>query len=116
MHELSVTSSLIRLVVAECIKQKITKPKKIIVDLGGITAYSKDSVLFYYDILKNDEPLLRKTTLRINEIPGKILCNDCKKESVIQDACMMFCPCCSSRNVSIISGKEFLLKEIETKR
>jgi hydrogenase nickel insertion protein HypA len=114
MHELSATSNLIQMVVAECAKRKIVHPKKIVVDLGSFTSYSMDSLLFYFDILKRDEPLIQKTRLSIHKIPGKILCNSCKKKSTIQDACMIFCPKCHSTDISIQQGKEFILKKIET--
>ena len=113
MHELSVTSNLIQMVLAECKKRRITQPKKIFVDLGAFTSYSKDSVLFYYDILKQEQPLIRITTLVVNELPGRIRCNTCKKESTIMDASMMCCPHCSGIDIAIEGGKEFILKEIE---
>jgi hydrogenase nickel incorporation protein HypA/HybF len=113
MHELSVTNNLIQLVLTECKKRSITQPKKIIVDLGGFTSYSKDSVLFYYDILKKEHPLIRTTTLVVNELPGRITCNTCKKDITITDASFMCCPYCHGMDITIEGGKEFILKEIE---
>lgn len=113
MHELAVTNNLIQLVLTECQTRKITQPKKIIVDLGGFSSYSKDSVLFYYDILKKEHPLIKTTKLIVNELPGKIRCNTCKKDSTITDASMMCCPHCHGIDITIEGGKEFILKEIE---
>ncbi len=114
MHELAVTTSLIQMVVAECQKRKILHPKKIVVDLGKFTPYSKDSLQFYFDILKQDEPTLKDSKLYVHEIPGKIVCMRCKKKSIIQDACMMVCPKCHSSEVNIEKGTEFILRKIET--
>ena len=114
MHELAVTTTLVQMIVSECTSKKIANPKKIFVDLGFFTSYSKDSILFYYDLLKREEPFLRKTKLIINEIPGKISCKQCNKESVLKDAFMMCCPYCYSMDVEIRAGREFILKEIET--
>ena len=116
MHELSATNNLIQMVLTECAKRKITHPQKIVIDLGSFSSYSKDSLLFYFDILKHDEPLIRKTKLIINEVPGKITCKKCKKQHTVEDACMMFCPECHSGDIMVLSGKEFMLKEIETRR
>jgi hydrogenase nickel incorporation protein HypA/HybF len=113
MHELAVTSDLIQLVLTECKKGRITQPKKIFVDLGAFTSYSKDSVLFYYDILKKEQPLIRKTTLVVNEHPGKITCNTCKKDSTLSDPSLICCPHCHGMDIVIVGGKEFILKEIE---
>jgi len=50
MHELSITQNLIDLVAGECKKKNIIGPKKIIAELGSLTGYSKESILFYYDL------------------------------------------------------------------
>jgi hydrogenase nickel incorporation protein HypA/HybF len=112
MHELAITQNLIALVESECRKQHIFHPTKIIADLGFFTTYSKDSILFYYNILKKEIPLLSKTRLKINTIEGKILCHECKKVSTIHDPHMIFCGQCHSFDVEILKGKEFILKEI----
>jgi len=114
MHELTVTNTLVQMVLSECQQKKISHPQNIIVDLGLFTSYSKDSLLFYYDILKQEIPLLKDTALLIHEIPGKIQCNTCKHRSALKDPYMVLCPLCHSSDVAIVSGREFMLREIET--
>jgi hydrogenase nickel incorporation protein HypA/HybF len=116
MHELAVTNTLIQLILRECTDRKITSPKKIYVDLGNFTSYSKESILFYYDMVRRDFPLLSKSELLINEVPSKIRCKDCKKISTLEDMCMICCPVCQSTNLHIVSGKEFILRKIEATR
>ena len=112
MHELAVTQSLIEAIISECEKNKIKQPTKIIVDLGYFTSYAKESILMYYEIISKEFSKLNNTTLEINEIPGKIKCNQCKKNSIIKDAYMMFCTHCHSSDIKIIQGKEFIIKKI----
>lgn len=112
MHELAVTQSLINSVLEECKKNNITHVKKIVVDLGNFTSYVKDLVLFYFDLLKKDFDVLSKTELDINEIKGKIRCKECNKETMIEDPYLIFCKHCSSGDVEIITGKEFIIKEL----
>ena len=114
MHELSITQNLIDLVAGECKKNNINHPKKIIAELGSLTGYSKESIQFYYDLLSKETPVLAGTELDIREIRAQILCNSCKKKSVITEPCMMFCNRCGSQDIDIISGREFIVKEIET--
>jgi len=115
MHELAVTQSLIDLVVGECKKNNINHPKKIIAELGSLTGYSKESIQFYYDLLSKEMPVLAGTELDIREISAEISCNSCKKKSVITEPYIVFCDKCGSRDTEIISGREFIVKEIETK-
>ena len=111
MHELSVTKSLIDIIDSECRENRIT-PKKIIAELGTLTSFKPDPIIFYYDILKKENSLLRDSILVIESVQGKIKCNECKKESMLEDNIMIFCPKCKSSDVEIISGRDFKLKEV----
>ena len=113
MHELGVTQSLIDVVKYECEKNNIVNPKRVVVELGSLTSFKKDPILFYFDILKEENPLICDTELVINEIEGVVKCFDCEKESVIEDPCLIFCMNCDSTNVEVVKGKEFIIKEIE---
>ena len=113
MHELTITKTLIDLIISECKKEGIENPKKIITELGALTAYKKDQILFYYELLKKESPYTLNAELIIKETHGKIECNKCKKESVVKDALTIFCPACNCCDVSIIHGREFIVKEIK---
>jgi hydrogenase nickel incorporation protein HypA/HybF len=112
MHELAITTTLVRMIQEECKKKKVVNPKKIELELGRFTNYKKEPIEFYYDLLKKEIPLLEKSELIIREIKGKVRCNECKKESTIDDPLFTFCIHCNSGNVDIIYGKDILLKEI----
>lgn len=113
MHELAITNSLINLVLEECRDKKITKPRKIITELGELSPYSKDCVLFYYDLLKKDRSLISRTKLEIESVAGRIHCNCCGKESTIDNKYLIFCPDCDSFDIKLIQGNEFTLKKID---
>jgi hydrogenase nickel incorporation protein HypA/HybF len=113
MHELSITKQMIELITQECIERKI-KPSKIITELGSLCTFKKESVLFYFDVLKKEYPIIENSELAVNEIKGKVKCNKCLKESDIDDEIMLLCPLCDSCDVEIIDGKEFIIKEIIT--
>ncbi len=70
MHELSITRQLIEMITKEC-ESKIKKVKAITAELGQLTSYKKEPVLFYFDALKKDSPLVRNAKLLINETEGK---------------------------------------------
>ncbi len=112
MHELAITQNLIAMIEIECKKHQIQNPTKIIVDLGLFTTYSKDSILFYFNILRKELPFLQKTKLQIKVLQGKIQCADCHSESIVKDPHIILCQKCHSFNVQILQGREIILKEI----
>ena len=111
MHELAITKNLIETIISECNEQKII-PRKIITDLGALTSYKKEPIMFYYDILKKEKKLLFDAKLEINFIKGRILCNSCNSETEIEEDIILLCPKCESTDIKIVEGKEFKLREI----
>ena len=101
------------MIVKECEKNNIKKLKKVVLELGKLTTYKKESILQYFDVLKNDFPVLEDTNLEINVVPGKIKCNKCKKESIVKDIYLICCGYCNDHDVKIIEGKEVIVKEIQ---
>jgi len=108
MHELSITKELIRITLEES-----KCPHTIKVKLGRLTSYRKDPIIFYFDQLKNDHEVLKNSTLDIEEIDGQIKCNHCKKESIVNDPTMIFCPLCESSDITFIKGQDIVVESIE---
>jgi hydrogenase nickel insertion protein HypA len=113
MHELSITKALLDLVIKEC-EEHNAVPKTIVAELGSFTAYKKESILFYFDLLSKDLPLLKNAKLNIKEVKCKLHCNACKKDEYLKDPYDFFCSSCQSTNTAIIQGKEFKVIEIKT--
>jgi hydrogenase nickel incorporation protein HypA/HybF len=114
MHELNVTKKTMDLIKSECKENNIKNPKKIFLELGELTTYKKEPLVYYYNILKKESDLLKNTDLIIKEIPGKIKCKDCKKESLIKELYIIICPNCRSGNVNIIQGQNIKINKIQT--
>jgi hydrogenase nickel incorporation protein HypA/HybF len=112
MHELSITKQLIQNILHECKINNIKKPKKIQIELGILTTYKKDPILFYYNQLKKEISLLNNSNLDVLKINGELFCNNCNNTSSIIEPFMIFCPICESLNIKITKGKEFNLKKI----
>lgn len=114
MHEIEITKELIENLSRQCEIHGINNPKKIIARLGKLTPYAKDSILFYFNSLKKENTYLVDTTLVIEHENGKIRCNTCRKESYVQQPYAIECPYCHSDNCSIIEGKNFVVRSLET--
>ena len=112
MHELQITKEIIEQVISECRKRDLKYPKKVFVDVGSLSTFKKEPILYYYKILKKDYPYIAKTELLVTETDGKIRCNKCKKESRITDIYEITCPFCHANDIEITLGREVIIKEI----
>jgi hydrogenase nickel incorporation protein HypA/HybF len=112
MHEFLAAKNLIELTENECSKHKIQSPKKIIAELGSLQSYKKDPIIFYFEILKKESPVLQNCKLDLKEITAKMRCKSCKKTSVVSQPYLLFCGYCNSNDIEIICGKDFKLKKI----
>ncbi len=112
MHELGVTNTLIKQVLDELKERDIRKISEVVIEVGRLTSYSGESLVFYYDLLKAENERLKESSLIVEDIEPRIICKKCNKESVLTDRYMVFCPLCSSNQIKILSGHEFILKNI----
>lgn len=113
MHEHGITDEVVHQIVHSCEDEGIANPKKIIVKLGLLTTYRKEPVLFYFEGHKRELDILKNAELIIEEIEGKIICNNCRKESVVESSPLILCPKCDSEKVEIIQGKDIIIESIE---
>jgi hydrogenase nickel incorporation protein HypA/HybF len=58
-----------------------------------------------------DGTMLQETKLKIEILPGNAICKDCNKVFNFLEN-RGNCPNCASHNHEVLSGKEFLIKEI----
>ena len=114
MHEHGITNEVVHQIVHACEDKGITCPKKIIVELGLLTTYKKDPVLFYFEAHKKNISLLKDATLEIIEVQGKIKCKDCGEINIVDPSPLLLCPICDSANVEIIDGDKIIIKKIIT--
>jgi hydrogenase nickel insertion protein HypA len=114
MHEIGITKEIIRILEEECIKNNII-PKKIKLELGGITNYKEEPIRYYYDILSKGHSVLNNSQLEIINVKGKVNCKDCNKVTTIEDPYFVHCKNCKSFNVKIIEGKDLKVLEIISK-
>lgn len=112
MHELAATQDIIQTVIQFMTDKGITQIKTITLELGGFTNFQPEPIHFYFTGLKASLTGLSDSELVINFIPGKIKCNGCQGETVLDDPTFTICPNCESFDTSIISGKSFLIKSI----
>ena len=88
--------------------------EKVSFSAGKLHAIIRDSLLFNYDVVKEDYPQLKNSLLEFEEIPVVCECEECG-ERFEPDGALFVCPECSSSFVKLISGKEMSITGIEIK-
>ncbi len=111
MHELSIAKSIIDIVNENLTNDQKCKVKTVRVKVGKLTNILVDSLLFGFEALTR-ETNLEGVTLEVEQLPLRIKCNDCGKETELNDYAFQ-CPVCQGLAIQVISGQELIVKEIE---
>ncbi len=113
MHEASIVSQLLHIAIAECEKNGYKKIDSIKVTIGRATGIMIDALLFAFNVLK-EGTLASDSSLIVEEIPVRAMCNDCGEKIESNENYIIFeCPKCGSFSINLISGKELNITEME---
>ena len=110
MHEIGVVRSMVKTVTAFAEANQITDIAEIVVDVGELSLVIPEYVEELYPPVVKGTPL-ENTKLIVNIVPGMAECDDCDEIfNVIE--CNGHCPNCNSFNKTVLSGKDFTVREI----
>ena len=110
MHEMSITQNILEDVEQNLTNVQYSKIIDIKIKIGELTALDPSSLQFCYEALSKGTKF-EGVPLVIDEIPLTGHCNSCKNEINI-DNFLFVCGNCGSTDVTIISGEELILSEI----
>lgn len=111
MHELSLAQSMVSELMDYIGKNDIKTILEINVVIGKLSGVEKDPFEFAFPIAAEGTPLEHsKLNVEIQKVVIK--CNECGAETVL-DIPFMKCSKCASRNITLIKGKEFIIKSME---
>lgn len=111
MHEIGVLYKMLEQVESVAKEHHVKRVKKIEIELGELCGMLPVFFEQYYPPATENKELFKGSELSIRTIPGEGLCMDCKTLYNV----MRFegqCPKCKSRNKKIISGRDFVVKNI----
>lgn len=111
MHEIGTLYKIVKSVEKIAIENKATKVEFIALDIGELTGMMPIFFENYYPIVIEDKPMFNGSTLKMTEIAGEGICNNCGEKYNIK-AYEGACPVCGSRDKEILSGRELLIHEI----
>lgn len=111
MHEISILENVLKTCRKVAAENDVSHIQGITLSVGELSGIIPHFFTEYFPIITKDESLFDGTELKIREISGEALCQEC--------SCMYNvmktegkCPRCSSRNKTIIGGQEIILEEL----
>jgi hydrogenase nickel incorporation protein HypA/HybF len=111
MHELSLLVEVVRIVEDLVVENKIKKLKAIVLQVGEVSSVIPTFMEEYFPVVTLDKPFFKDTKLEIEMIPGEAKCLDCAEVFNIVKT-EGYCPKCNSFEKEVLSGREFLIKEL----
>ncbi len=110
MHELGLVIQIVRQVENYMVENNLKKVEKIVLQVGKLSEVYPKYLNDVYPIAVEGTKLA-DTILEIEETVGLGKCMDCHfVYDLIENENL--CPICNSKRFNVISGKEFLIKEL----
>lgn len=110
MHELGVIIEVVKQVEKFAREEDITKIETLILQIGELSSMIPKYMKSLYPAAI-EGTILENSKLEIEVIPGNGRCLDCGQIfNLMQEKGV--CPNCNSSNFELLSGKEFMIKEI----
>ena len=111
MHELAVAESLLKIVVEEGEKNGLKKVTQVRLRIGELSTVVPEAVSFSFDVIAQGT-LAEGAKLVAEESPVVAHCNSCDLDFEVKDM-VLICPRCQQMMLSLISGKELEVIDIE---
>ncbi|BCG46313.1 [NiFe] hydrogenase nickel incorporation protein HypA [Citrifermentans bremense] len=108
MHEMSITQSVVEICEGHAAGRKVTEVVLLIGELSGVVP---ESVEFCFEACTKGT-LLEGARLQLELVPGVGNCPACHGEFPISTL-FAACPGCGAFGLSIVSGEELRVKELE---
>jgi hydrogenase nickel incorporation protein HypA/HybF len=111
MHEIGIVRSMCKTVVDYAHEHNVKNVAEIVCEVGELSLVIPEYVEELFPPVKADIPELKDTKLILEIIPGLAECDDCDEIfNVVQHE--GYCPNCGSFNKTVLSGRDFNVKEI----
>ncbi len=110
MHELSIVIEVVKNVSEFAEKNGITKIDTLVLQIGELSTIIPKYIEDCYPAAI-DGTFMQDTKLKIEILPGNAMCRKCSKVFNLAENNGQ-CPKCSEKDFEILSGKEFMIKEI----
>ena len=111
MHEIGIVRSMCKTVADYAKENNIDRIAEIVLENGELSLVVSRYVEELFPVVADNDPLFKDTKLIIETVPGLAECDDCDEIfNVIENEGT--CPNCGSFSKTVMSGKDFTIKEI----
>jgi len=110
MHELGIMINVVNSIEKIAAENGVTKVETLVLQVGELSPVVPHYLEAVYPAAV-DGTLLKDTKLQIEVIPGNALCRHCGTEFNLMKN-KKVCPDCGQSDWELLSGTEFLIKEI----
>jgi len=117
MHELPITQSILDIVVKHAHTNNVKRVLSITLRIGELSDLDDEWIQKYFDYLSKDT-VAEMAKLKIERAPVVMKCNGCSHsfEAKIRENKEIACPeCGSTKNFTLISGREYYVKDMEVR-
>lgn len=113
MHELGIVIEIVKQIETYMTENDIPEVESLILQIGALSSVYPKFIEDVYPMAV-EKTKLKNTKLEIEVTPGIGKCNECSLAyDLIQNDNV--CPKCKATGFTIISGKDFMIKEIHVK-
>ena len=110
MHEIGVVRQMLKTVEEFAAENEIDDIVSIVLEIGDLSMIIPKYVEDIYSVVSKDTRF-EGTELVIEMVEGQGVCRNCKRAfPIVKNE--GYCPRCGKRNADIISGRDFIIKEI----
>ena len=110
MHEIGIVRQIVRTVTDFAQENDITNIAEVVVDCGELSLVIPKYLQDIYPVV-TEGTMLEHAKLVVNVIPGMAECDDCDEIfNVVEHK--GYCPACGSFEKTVLSGKDFGIREI----
>ena len=110
MHEIGIVRQLVRTVTDFAAENRVREVREVVVDCGELSLVIPEYLQELYPAVAKGS-ILENAKLSIHMVPGLAECEDCDEIfNVVEHK--GYCPNCGSFNKTVLSGKDFSIREI----
>ena len=111
MHEISLVRNIFNTLEAE-FSDRFSDIRTIHLTVGELSNVQPILMQNAFEAVLEDEPKYRNTTLAVEVLPIIIHCNNCNKETQVQQY-KFICGFCQTPSKNVIKGEEMLISKVE---
>jgi hydrogenase nickel incorporation protein HypA/HybF len=114
MHELQVTESILRIVLKHARKHNVQRILVVHLSIGELSDLEEIWIQRYFDYVSNGT-IAERARVDIEKTPVRMECSECDEifTVAIRKEKNIRCPSCGGTTISLISGDEYHVKNIE---